>query len=106
MLNYTAMAPDSWKRGLICCLLNIAQKLSSSTELFNVEVSKLRNLFLDNGYPVSYFNRVLEKFINKSSVTENTDLDQSSSEDVCILKIPFVGEASHAFSKKLKQIII
>ena len=28
MLNYTAMAPDSWKRGFICCLLNIAQKLS------------------------------------------------------------------------------
>ena len=53
---FKAICPDSWKRGLILCLLNIAKHVCSSEDLFNLEVDKLRQMFKLNGYPLYYFN--------------------------------------------------
>ena len=41
-LNYKAMAPNSFKRGLILGFLTTAKRLCSSTLYFDQEVSKLR----------------------------------------------------------------
>ena len=35
MLNFKAICPDIWKRGLILCLLNIAKHVCSRKDLFN-----------------------------------------------------------------------
>ena len=35
MLNYSAIVPVNWKKGLILCLLNIAKKLCSTPSLFD-----------------------------------------------------------------------
>ena len=101
MLNFSALVPTSWKRGLILCLLNTAKKLCSSPNLFNKEVDKLRCMFSDNGYPVGFFNSVLHKF---TAVHENVTTDESD-EDTVILKVPYLGEISYEFSKKLKVLI-
>ena len=59
-------------------------------------------MFKLNSYPISYFNKVLDGFLN-SSVTLNND----SNEDVnfVLIKIPFIGEQSYTLSKRLKNII-
>ena len=102
LLNFNALCPDKWKKGLILCLLNIAKRLCSSDILFNNEVDKLRKMFKLNSYPISYFNKILDGFLN-SSVTLNND----SNEDVnfVLIKIPFIGEQSYTLSKRLKNII-
>ena len=97
-LNYKATAPNSYKRGLILCLLTTAKRLSSSNAYFYTEVCKLRDMFSANSYPVSFFNKILNEFLNNESSTVN-----ESSEDYVILKIPFVGNSSFEFSKKLRQ---
>ena len=102
MLHFKALCPDSWKRGLILCLLNIAKRLCSNDNLFHLEIEKLRTMFKLNGYPNYYFNKVLNKFQNPThSISDN---DNSDDVYIC-LKIPFIGDHSYNLSKKLKGII-
>ena len=103
MLNFKAICPDSWKRGLILCLLNIAKNVCSSEDLFNLEVDKLRQMFKLNGYPLYYFNKVLDKFLNPS--TTNDNVDSNDDVDFVVIKIPFIGDHSYNLSKKLKKLI-
>ena len=59
-------------------------------------------MFQNNGYPSFFFDEVLEKFLNKQ--TESVNVNSDENEEFCILKIPFVGEASHTFGNKLKSL--
>ena len=43
-------------------MLHRAWKVCSSMTLFNAEVSTLRDIFGENGYPTVFFNRVVHKF--------------------------------------------
>ena len=102
MLNFSAMCPDKWKRGLILCLLNIGKRICSNDYLFNEEVIKLRNMFKLNGYPTYYFNKVLDKFNNP---TVNDISNESDSDDKFILiKIPYIGDYSYTLAKKLTKL--
>ena len=89
-------------KGLNICLLNIAKRLCSSNFLFNYEVDTLQKMFKLNSYPISYFNKVLDSFLNPS-VTQNNDNDEDV--NYVLIKIPFIGEQSYTLSKRIKNII-
>ena len=97
MLNFNAVCPIAWKKGVILCHLNIAKRLCSNDELFNLEVDKLRQMFYDNGYPSFFFQNVLNKFLSPTNPKDD-DCD-----DFTVFKIPFIGEHSYAFGKKIKK---
>ena len=61
-LNYKALAPSNWKSGLLFGAFHRAKLICSSPQLFNAEVASLRKMFIENGYPSAYFNRVLSRF--------------------------------------------
>ena len=103
MLNFSALCPDKWKRGLILCLLNIGKRICSNEYLFSEEVEKLRKMFKLNGYPVYYFNKVLEKFLNPT--LNNNNSDNTDDDNNCMLiKIPYIGDHSYNLSKKLRKL--
>ena len=55
-------------------------------------------MFFDNNYPIRLFNQILEKFMaNRNVVTEK--IDEVSFR--FILKIPYVGQPSFQFQKKM-----
>ena len=54
-LNFHAVAPTLWKRGVIMCLLYRAKMICSSVSLFNVEISALKNMFFRNSYSYNIF---------------------------------------------------
>ena len=97
-LNYKAMAPNSFKRGLILGFLTTAKRLCSSTLYFDQEVSKLKHMLYLNGYPNFYFNKILSEF-----KTKNDLINRDESDSFVILKIPFVGNSSFDFSKRMRQ---
>ena len=102
MLNFSGICPETWKRGSILCLLNIAKQICSNDELFKLETDKLRDMFKLNGYPIYYFNKILNKFLNP---TINDNLNASVEDNFIIIKIPFIGDYSYQLSKKLKKLI-
>ena len=65
ILNFHSVCPVKWKIGLILCFLNRAWKICSTYKLFDLELKKLQNIFVKNGYPVDFFLGVLNKFLLK-----------------------------------------
>ena len=101
-LNFHAVAPRQWKRGLILCLINRAKSICSSSALFYEEISNLRKMFIDNCYTVRYFDYVVSKVTNpKLQTNESVDEEDSFS----ILRIPFYGPHSVKFAKRVSKII-
>ena len=100
-LNFHALAPSQWKKGLILCLINRAKSICSSSALFYEEVCNLRKMFINNCYPASYFDYVLKKATSASS-HQNDSVDE---DPFSILRVPFYGSHSVKFAKRLSQII-
>ena len=100
-MNFTAMAPNKWKCGLILCLLNTAKRVCSSEQFFNDEVSKLRKFFTQNAYPKFFFDKALQIFLNKQQAFQ----ENINEKPEVIISIPFIGEASIKFSKQIVSLI-
>ena len=103
LLNFTALAPTKWKFGLILCLLTRVWDICSSIEYFHQEVGKLRKMFLNNGYPSSFFDKAYEKFSN-NRLQKNNDTVSEVADNAIYLKIPFIGPASTKFAKSVSVI--
>ena len=64
-------------------------------------------MFIKNGYPIKYFNRVLARF--RLSMADSAPVTESESDRdrfKHILKIPFVGSASYDFGNKVKALFL
>ena len=103
-LNYLAVAPTVWKKGVILSLLYRAKMICSSVSNFNAEVLKLKNMFIANSYPVKFIDNVIYTFLHNSGTTDD--------ESVCVedlptvlLYVPFFGRSSVRFGRNLTNII-
>ena len=109
-LNYFAVAPTVWKKGVILSLLHRAKMICSSVPVFNTEVSKLKNMFIANSYPVKFIDNVIDTFLCKLNSNDTTDTDDGSElaqEDppTVLLFVPFFGKCSVRFGRNLTSII-
>ncbi|WP_317582632.1 hypothetical protein, partial [Streptococcus pyogenes] len=101
--NFDSFIPVTFKHGLVYTLLNRYFKICSSYLVFQSEVTKLRKLFYDNGYPVSFFNNCLKIFLDKisSSSTKASIVPKK----VIYFSIPFTGKHSLEIRTKLSKLI-
>jgi hypothetical protein len=102
LLNVNAVCPMSWRKGLVYGALNRAKTICSSKELFLKEVDKLKLIFWKNGYSNSFFNKMLESYNNREDKDGTNGKEEK--EMRYVIKIPYVGTASHSFKNKLKQL--
>ena len=105
MLNFTAIVPNTWKVGLIRCLLNRAKMICSSDDLFNLEVEKLRKRFMANGYPGTYFQKSYETFMSSLGKQKCDNQSEDGEDRKYLLEIPYVGTASRDYKKKIAGLL-
>ena len=74
--------------------LNRAKRICSSDFLFDKEVSMLKKMFLNNGYPSSFFDKILASFQSSNKFSQNISFENS----FCI---PYLGKESHHFANRL-----
>ena len=104
-MNFTAIVPTKWKFGLILGALHTAKTVCSTDSSFWKEVSKLRRMFFLNNYPKFFFDNALKKFLDKQNQNNlNTSIESSDNSGITF-SIPFIGEASHKFSKHIVSLI-
>ena len=106
LLNFNCTAPSKWKAGLVYCMLHRAWKICSSLKLFYDEVENLRKVFNQNGYPVSFFNRIYSLFYKRIMCATNVVQDEEEMEQKFIIKLPYIPIASKLFSKRFKSLIL
>ena len=64
LLNFDAVCPVTWKKGVILGALNRAKIICSTRELFLSEVEELKTIFFKNGYSMKFFDKVFSVFDN------------------------------------------
>ena len=102
LLNFNAIAPLKWKRALISCLLHRASVVCSSDYFFKCEVEKLKTIFLNNNYPLRFFNSVLSKFLlARDQSRPDLPAEDEQPEAEVYLRIPYMGSLSLQFGKRL-----
>ena len=101
VLNYAACCPLQWKRGLLLTLINRAYVVCNSWLNFHNEIDKLSHIFKANGYPSSFILDTTKKFLDKKFSNPSVKSDQSYSH---VVKIPFFGQQSLFFKKRLQSI--
>ena len=89
-------------RGLISCLLNRAKAFRSSKLLFQNDVTKLRQKFLSNGYPIWFFNKFLQRFLTVDN--DSSDRERSKFNSVVYLNVPYIGKESRRFVSRLAEL--
>lgn len=88
-LNYYSIAPDRYKTGLIRTLLHRGYIVSSSWENFNTEINRLKQVLVNNNYPMKLIEEEINKFIAKKMTvvtteakSKNVDLFYKSQNDI------------------------
>ena len=107
-LNYHALAPMAWKKGLIMCLLHRAKMICSSPLILSSEIKNLKKMFMNNCYPAHFFDEIVENFMarnnNSGSTLSSIDtlLTSNCGDDdlpCVILNVPFYGRCSGYLQK-------
>ena len=104
LLYFNSIAPLSWKRGLINCLLHRAHLYSSNDSLLKTEINRIISLFKRNRYPISFILNVIDKFKNKFK-NQNQQFPTDSSNNTSNLNfystLPYIGTLSIKSRKRL-----
>ena len=99
LLNFNANCPQTWKSSLIMCLLHRAKKICSNDFLYKQEVKKLCSLFQKNYYPISFINKVIEKF------NGNSKPEKYEKHFLFTIGLPYNGKTSNQLAKRLANLI-
>ena len=64
MLNYLSEFSQRYKNGVITTMLHTAYKISSNSIIFQSDVERIKQLFVNNNYPMNIISDRIEKFLN------------------------------------------
>ena len=114
VLNYGAVAPSAWKKGLVKCLVHRANVVCSNTALLRSEINQLTKIFYKNGYPMEVIDNIIQEYYENKAVREKnsnksiTSGDTNSAEEIRpkeLLRVPYVGKPSILFSRRLRKLV-
>ena len=101
--NFESFIPKSYKYNLLFTLLHRAFKLCSNFERFHQEIDKLKTIFENNGYPKSFVDFCIKKYLDKVFIKKEVVLKASKKELICVL--PFLGKRSMQLRTRLANSI-
>ena len=90
--NFESFTPKSYKYNLLLTLLHRTFKFCSNFELFHQEIDKLKTIFENNGYPKSFVDLCIKKYLDTVFIKKEIVLKASKKELICVL--PFIGKKS------------
>ena len=100
LLNFSAMVLERWKTAVVKCLLNRADRVASSEELLKQDIQSVKSMFLKNGYPNSFLEKIIADFLRKNESNDKNKRDQLNTTATtepaksAYLTLPYIGKAS------------
>jgi len=71
--NFQSHVPLTYKKSIVKTLVNRALKYSSTWELLNIELDRLKQVFANNGFPQALTEQIIANSLNNFNVKETTD---------------------------------
>ena len=101
--KFTSFIPIQYKRNLVSTLTYRAFKICSSYVNFHTEVTYLRKLLFNNGFPFNFTDIHIGKVIN-SMILDNYKQKTTVEKKVIYFPISYTGPHSFNLRKKLKDL--
>ena len=76
--------------------------MCSTDAFFKTEVAKLKSMFVANGYPMVFFEKVYNRFINSLNDSTGNTINQSRR---FVIAIPYIGKESRRFVSRLVKVV-
>ena len=73
LINYDSECSSMYKIETFVTLLNRVFKISSDWQIFNNEINRLKQIFINNGFPNEVFDRCVKNFLNKHFNNSNDE---------------------------------
>ena len=61
--NYKGICPERYKSGIIKIFLHRSYHISSTPDLFQLEVTRIKQLFTKDNFPMKLIDKTVQKFI-------------------------------------------
>ena len=105
-LNFKSHVPDTYKKGLVYCLLFRIYNLCSNWSIIHEEINKLKTILLHNKYPLNFINFCIKTFLDKcfDNRVQKENKTQTATQDEFIITLPFLGNVSNIIRKNLKKL--
>ena len=105
-LNFKSSAPETYKKGLINCLLYRIYNLCSNWTIIHAEINTIKKILIRNKYPLNFIDYCINKFLDKCFVKKVPEKDsmESSPKEEFTIALPFLGNQSNIVKKKLKKL--
>ena len=100
-MKFASFIPTLYKHNVVSCLIERAHKICSSVTSVKNQVAFLRHYFMTNGFPLHFFNEILDAFVKKSS---RVPILGAVGRPV-YLKIPFMGPDSYDLKKEIQKLV-
>ena len=97
--NFGSFILMSYKYNLLFTLLHWAFKLCPNFEHFHQEIDKLKTIFKNNGYPKSFVDFCIKKYLDNVFIKKKVVLKASKKEMICVLL--FLGKKSMQLRTRL-----
>ena len=104
LTNFNSFIPLKYKIGLIKAILDRTFRISSSWQLFDIELRRLSYTLNRNFYPSWLIDKVVRTYLNNAYNRTVTEMNIKSPELRCF-KLPFVGNNSKVLQDRIKNII-
>ena len=97
--NFGSFIAKSYKWNFLFTLLHRAFKLCSNFQLFNQESGKVKTIIENNGYPKSFVDFYIKKYLDKVFIKE--ELVRKASKKEVIFVLLFIGKKSLQLGTRL-----
>ena len=103
-LGWDSFVPKQYKRGLVCGLIHRAWRICSDYEKFHSEILFLKNVLACNGYPTSFVEGCLNKFLMKQHSPKEA-VPFGPERKTVMLCLPFTGAACDILRRQLTRML-
>ena len=108
-IKWQSFVPLKYKINLVRNLLHKAYKICSSYSLIHEDFKIISTMLEKNGYPTRFINNQIQKFFNKMHETKKSpeveDTENKARPKFSILKLPYIGDASHQIEREIWQFL-
>ena len=102
-IHFNSFLPSTYKYNIILALIHRCFELCSSWKNFRIEIVKLKDIFKKNGYPPSFINSCIKKYLKKISVFPRPNKDNMLSNKLLIV-LPYLGTISTTSRNRLQKL--
>ena len=104
LTNYFSFTADTYKVGLVKCLIDRAFKINNTWLGFHNDLRKVFVILRRNCYPEHILNKVTNNYLNSKLSKEDKVKQTEEESNISYFKLPYIGDFSNNCKLKLNKI--